>query len=87
MELGPARSPGLADLSKADSLRAACSTEPMASPDRLGTTGHKSKTWVTNLRVTIAERDHLKQVASERSLTVSELIRQALAKEGALPAQ
>jgi chromosome condensin MukBEF MukE localization factor len=59
----------------------------MASPDRLGEAGCESKTWVTNLRVTIAERDHLKKVASDRSLTVSELIRQALAKEGVLPAQ
>ncbi len=42
---------------------------------------------LANVRVTAAERAHLQQVASARSSTVSDLIRQALRREGALPAQ
>ena len=41
---------------------------------------------MANLRVTINERAHLQQVALDRSTTVSDLIRQALRREGALPA-
>ena len=39
------------------------------------------------MRTSAAERAHLRQVASERSTTVSDLIRDALRREGALPAQ
>ncbi|MEY2748905.1 MAG: hypothetical protein RLZZ168_921 [Cyanobacteriota bacterium] len=42
---------------------------------------------IANARVTATERAHLQQVASARSTTVSDLIRQALARDGALPAQ
>jgi uncharacterized protein (DUF1778 family) len=42
---------------------------------------------IANARVTASERAHLQQVASARSTTVSDLIRQALRREGALPAQ
>jgi len=42
---------------------------------------------IANARVTATERAHLQQVASARSTTVSDLIRQALRREGALPAQ
>lgn len=42
---------------------------------------------IANARVTATERAHLRQVASARATTVSDLIRQALARDGALPAQ
>lgn len=42
---------------------------------------------IANLRVTVTERTHLHEVASSRSITVSDLIRQALARDGALPAK
>jgi hypothetical protein len=42
---------------------------------------------IANLRVNATERAHLQQVASARSTTVSDLIRDALRREGALPAQ
>lgn len=42
---------------------------------------------LANVRVTASERAHLQQVASARSTTVSDLMRQALRRDGALPAQ
>jgi D-alanyl-D-alanine carboxypeptidase len=39
------------------------------------------------MKISASERAHLQQVASARSTTVSDLIRQALRREGALPAQ
>lgn len=42
---------------------------------------------IANLRVTVTERAHLQEVASARSITVSDLMRQALRRDGALPAQ
>lgn len=42
---------------------------------------------LVNWRVTAAERAHLKEVASARSTTASDLIRQALRRDGALPAK
>jgi hypothetical protein len=42
---------------------------------------------LANVRVTASERAHLQQVASSRSTTVSDLMRQALRRDGALPAQ
>lgn len=44
-----------------------------------------SRTLLANMRVTAAERAHLQRVASERSITVSDLMRQALRRTGALP--
>jgi hypothetical protein len=38
------------------------------------------------MRTNADERAHLHKVASARSITVSDLIRQALRREGALPA-
>lgn len=45
-----------------------------------------SRRLLANVRVSIDERAHLQQVALDRSTTVSDLIRQALRREGALPA-
>jgi len=42
---------------------------------------------IANLRVTVTERAHLQEVASARSITVSDLMRQALRRDGALPAK
>ena len=42
---------------------------------------------IANTRVSTAERDYLRQVARDRSTTVSDLIRTALRNEGSLPAQ
>jgi hypothetical protein len=44
-----------------------------------------SRLLIANMRVTAAERDHLQKVASERSTSVSDLMRAALRREGALP--
>ena len=46
-----------------------------------------AKTLLLTVRTDAAERAHLQQVAAERSTTVSNLIRDALRREGALPAQ
>ena len=59
--------------------------EAMAQADRQQQT--TARQLLANVRVTAAERAHLQQVASARSTTVSDLIRQALARDGALPAQ
>lgn len=39
------------------------------------------------VRVTATEQAQLREVAAARALTVSDLVRQALRREGALPAQ
>ncbi len=57
----------------------------MAQADRQQQT--TARLVIANARVTTAERAHLQQVASARSTTVSDLIRHALRREGALPAQ
>jgi len=57
----------------------------MAQADRQQQT--TARLVIANARVTATERAHLQQVASARSTTVSDLIRQALARDGALPAQ
>jgi hypothetical protein len=57
----------------------------MAQADRQQQT--TARQVIANLRVTAMERAHLHEVASARSTTVSGLIRQALARDGALPAQ
>jgi hypothetical protein len=57
----------------------------MAQADRQQQT--TARLVIANARVTASERAHLQQVASARSTTVSDLIRQALRREGALPAQ
>jgi hypothetical protein len=44
-----------------------------------------SRQLLANVRVTPAERAYMQQVASSRSMSVSDLMRQALRKEGALP--
>ena len=59
--------------------------EAMAQADRPQQT--TARLVIANARVTASERAHLQQVASARSTTVSDLIRQALRREGALPAQ
>lgn len=59
--------------------------EAMAQADRQQQT--TARLVIANARVTASERAHLQQVASARSTTVSDLIRQALRREGALPAQ
>lgn len=57
----------------------------MAQADRQQqTTGRQ---WLANVRVTATERAYLQQVASARATTVSDLMRQALRRDGALPAQ
>lgn len=57
----------------------------MAQADRQQQT--TARQVIANLRVTATERAHLQQVASARSTTVSDLMRQALRRDGALPAQ
>jgi len=57
----------------------------MAQTDRQQQT--TARQVIANLRVTATERAHLQQVASARSTTVSDLMRQALRRDGALPAQ
>ena len=59
--------------------------EAMAQANRQQQT--TARLLIANARVTATERAHLQQVASARSTTVSDLIRQALARDGALPAQ
>ena len=57
----------------------------MAKADRQQHTAAREV--IANLRVTPMERAHLKQVASARATTVSDLMRQALRRDGALPAR
>ena len=42
---------------------------------------------IANTRVTTAERDYLRQVAVNRGTTMSDLIRDALRRDGSLPAE
>jgi hypothetical protein len=42
---------------------------------------------IANLRVTAAERAQIHKVAAQRGVSASDLIRQALRREGALPPQ
>jgi hypothetical protein len=46
-----------------------------------------SRPLVLSMRTNAAERAHLQKMASARSITVSDLIRQALHRDGVLPAQ
>ncbi len=46
-----------------------------------------SRTVVCNVRLSVEERVHLQQAVTDRSTTVSDLLRQALRNEGALPAE
>ena len=59
-------------------------TKAMAQADRLQKTGPRLE--IANVRVTATERAYLQQVASARSISVSDLMRTALRNEGALPA-
>ncbi len=56
----------------------------MAQADRRQQTG---RPLLQTMKISATERAHLQQVASSRAITVSALIRQALARDGALPAQ
>lgn len=55
----------------------------MAKADRPLQT--ESRRLLFNVRVDAAERAYLKQVATDRSLTVSDVIREALRRDGVLP--
>lgn len=68
-----------------DSVRESVKREAMAQANRQQQT--TVRLVIANARITAFERAHLQQVASARSTTVSDLIRQALRREGALPAQ
>jgi len=46
----------------------------------------RDRSLLANVRVTSQERAYLKQTASDRSTTVSAIIRDALRRDGALPA-
>ena len=59
-------------------------TKAMAQADRQQKTGPRLE--IANVRVTATERAYLQQVASARSISVSDLMRTALRNEGALPA-
>lgn len=59
----------------------------MAKASRQQQTTATAREAIANLRVTVTERAHLQEVASARSITVSDLMRQALRRDGALPAQ
>jgi hypothetical protein len=59
-------------------------TKAMAQADRQQKTGPRLE--IANVRVTATERAYLQQVASARSISVSDLLRTALRNEGALPA-
>jgi antitoxin component of RelBE/YafQ-DinJ toxin-antitoxin module len=45
----------------------------------------ESRKLLFNVRIDAAERAHLKKVAADRSLTVSDVIREALRRDGVLP--
>ena len=72
-------------LATAASVRGTVKREAMAQADRQQQT--TARLVIANARVTATERAHLQQVASARSTTVSDLMRQALRRDGALPAQ
>ena len=72
-------------LATAASVCGTVKREAMAQANRQQQT--TARLVIANARVTATERAHLQQVASARSSTVSDLIRQALRREGALPAQ
>jgi antitoxin component of RelBE/YafQ-DinJ toxin-antitoxin module len=55
----------------------------MAKADRQPQT--ESRRLLCNVRIDAAERAHLKKVAADRSLTVSDVIREALRRDGVLP--
>jgi len=74
-----------ATLATAASVSGTVKREAMAQANRQQQT--TARLVIANARVTASERAHLQQVASARSTTVSDLIRQALARDGALPAQ
>jgi len=67
------------------SVRQPVKREAMAQADRQQQQT-VTRRLLANVRVSVDERAHLQQVASDRSTTVSALIRQALRNEGALPA-
>ena len=58
-------------------------TKAMAQADRQQKTGPRLE--IANVRVTATERAYLQQVASARATTVSDLMRQALRNDGAMP--
>lgn len=75
----------MAALATAASVCGTVKREAMAKADSQQQT--TAREVIANLRVTALERAHLQQVASARSTTVSDLMRQALRRDGALPAQ
>lgn len=75
----------IAALAAAASVYGAVKREAMAKADRQQQA--TARKVIANLRVTALERAHLQQVASARSTTVSDLMRQALRRDGALPVQ
>lgn len=76
---------GWRTLAATDSVAAAVLPQAMAQANRQDTTARRKV--IATMRFTTAERAHLQEVATARSVTLSDLIRQALRTDGALPAQ
>ena len=73
---------GFALLDSPGSLQGVGKTPPMAKPEAKTPIDRRL---LANMRVTAAERAHLQRVAAERSTTISDVMRQALRRDGALP--